>query len=52
MTKDALKPGELFFTDEGSGSPVLFVHGWTCDSHDWAFQYDAFMARHRVILID
>jgi pimeloyl-ACP methyl ester carboxylesterase len=24
----------LFYTDEGSGPPVVLVHGWTCDSHD------------------
>ena len=47
-----LAPDDLFFTDEGTGSPVLLVHGWTCDSHDWVLQYDAFTARHRVIAAD
>src|SRR4051794_34702104 len=42
----------MFYTDEGSGSPVLFVHGWTCDSLDWSWQLDAFMAGHRVIAVD
>lgn len=42
----------LFYTDEGAGSPVLFVHGWSCDSHDWSWQFDAFTARHRVIAAD
>jgi pimeloyl-ACP methyl ester carboxylesterase len=42
-----------FFTDEGAGDPpVLFVHGWTCDSHDWSWQFPAFTARHRVIAPD
>jgi pimeloyl-ACP methyl ester carboxylesterase len=42
-----------FFTDEGAGDPaVLFVHGWTCDSHDWSWQLPAFSARHRVIAAD
>jgi pimeloyl-ACP methyl ester carboxylesterase len=28
----------LFFTDEGTGSPpMLFLHGYTCDSHDWSW---------------
>src|SRR5436309_1794798 len=27
----------LFFTDEGEGPPILFVHGYTCDSHDWSW---------------
>ena len=46
----ALEP--LWFTDEGAGPPVLLVHGWTCDSYDWSFQYEAFTARHRVIGVD
>ncbi|GAA4580080.1 hypothetical protein GCM10023194_07400 [Planotetraspora phitsanulokensis] len=45
--------GRLFYTDEGSGGEtVLFVHGGTCDSHDWAAQLDPFAARHRVIAPD
>src|SRR4051794_29740452 len=43
---------ELFYTDEGEGPPVLFVHGWSCDSHDWTWQLEAFTARHRVIAAD
>jgi len=43
----------LFYTDEGDGPPVLFVHGWTCDSHDWSWQIPAFLdAGHRVIAVD
>ncbi|KAJ5812676.1 hypothetical protein N7474_008977 [Penicillium riverlandense] len=34
----SLKGTELFYTVEGSGSPVLLIHGWTCDQNDWAFQ--------------
>lgn len=34
----ALKGTELFYTVEGSGIPVLLIHGWTCDQNDWAFQ--------------
>jgi pimeloyl-ACP methyl ester carboxylesterase len=42
-----------FFTDDGAGDPpVLFVHGWTCDSHDWSWQLPAVTARHRVIAPD
>jgi pimeloyl-ACP methyl ester carboxylesterase len=40
----------LFVTDEGSGDPpLLLVHGWACDSHDWIWQIPAFAAHHRVI---
>jgi pimeloyl-ACP methyl ester carboxylesterase len=44
----------LFFTDEGdaAASPLLLVHGWTCDAHDWCFQFDDLEARHRVIAVD
>ena len=43
----------LFFTDEGDGHPVLlFVHGYTCDSHDWSWQLPYFVASHRVIAVD
>jgi len=43
----------LFFTDEGTGSPpILFIHGYSCDSHDWMWQLPYFAARHRVIAVD
>ncbi len=43
----------LFFTDEGSGDPpILFVHGYSCDSHDWSWQLPHFGASHRVIAAD
>jgi pimeloyl-ACP methyl ester carboxylesterase len=43
----------LFYTDEGSGNPpILFVHGYTCDSHDWSWQLPHFVQRHRVIAAD
>jgi pimeloyl-ACP methyl ester carboxylesterase len=47
----------LWFTDSGeipgdTGPPLLLVHGWTCDSHDWSFQLDAFAAVHRVLAVD
>jgi pimeloyl-ACP methyl ester carboxylesterase len=44
---------QLFFTDEGTGDPpMLFVHGYTCDSHDWSWQLPRFAAEHRVIALD
>jgi pimeloyl-ACP methyl ester carboxylesterase len=43
----------LFFTDEGNGHPpLLFVHGYTCDSHDWSWQLPHFSPSHRVIAVD
>ncbi|MBK7725323.1 MAG: alpha/beta hydrolase [Dehalococcoidia bacterium] len=34
----------MFYTDEGEGSPVLMVHGWSCDGSDWAWQIPALKA--------
>ncbi|KAL1793643.1 hypothetical protein ACET3X_008625 [Alternaria dauci] len=28
----------LFYTIEGSGDPIVLIHGWTCDQSDWMFQ--------------
>ena len=43
----------IFFTDDGEGpASVLFLHGWTCDSHDWSWQLPAFAERFRVIAPD
>jgi pimeloyl-ACP methyl ester carboxylesterase len=44
---------DLFYTDEGAGGPpVLFVHGFSCDSHDWMWQLPHFTRSHRVIALD
>lgn len=43
----------LFYTDEGGGGPpMLFVHGFSCDSHDWMWQLPHFARSHRVIAVD
>lgn len=43
----------LFYTDEGRGDPpMLFVHGYSCDSHDWMWQLPHFAKSHRVIAVD
>jgi pimeloyl-ACP methyl ester carboxylesterase len=43
----------LFFTDDGDlDPPVLLVHGYTADSHDWSWQIPALVASHRVIAVD
>jgi pimeloyl-ACP methyl ester carboxylesterase len=43
----------MFYTDEGQGEPcMLLIHGWTCDSHDWIWQLDAFASGHRVVMAD
>jgi pimeloyl-ACP methyl ester carboxylesterase len=43
----------LFYTDDGDGDPpLLFVHGYSCDGHDWSWQLPHFVDRHRVIVVD
>lgn len=42
----------LYYTDEGAGEPLLFVHGWTCDSNDFLWQLAHFRPRYRVIAPD
>jgi pimeloyl-ACP methyl ester carboxylesterase len=44
----------LFFTDDGAGTepPILFVHGYACDSQDWNWQIPHFVSNHRVIALD
>jgi pimeloyl-ACP methyl ester carboxylesterase len=43
----------MFYTDEGEGSPVLLVHGWSCDGSDWSWQTPALKAAgYRCIVPD
>ncbi|GAA1654725.1 alpha/beta hydrolase [Nonomuraea maheshkhaliensis] len=50
-------PGvRLFYTDDGRAEddrpPLLLVHGWGADSHQWSWHIDALAAHHRVIAVD
>jgi pimeloyl-ACP methyl ester carboxylesterase len=48
-----LEDRRLFYTDEGEGDPaLLFVHGMSCDSHDWIWQLAHFTPHHRTIAVD
>lgn len=42
----------LFSTELGSGQPVMFLHGWACDSHDWSWQLPMFESKYRVVNVD
>ncbi len=43
----------LFVTDDGAGDPpMLFIHGYSCDSHDWMWQLPHFSLSHRVLAAD
>ncbi|MEM5406150.1 alpha/beta hydrolase [Paraburkholderia unamae] len=45
-------PATLFATETGAGKNVMFLHGWTCDSHDWSWQLSFFESRYRVVAVD
>ena len=42
----------LFKTEVGRGRNVMFLHGWTGDSHDWNGQLPLFESRYRVVAVD
>ena len=42
----------LFYTEHGAGPPLLMVHGWSCDSHDWMWQIPALEQGRRLIAMD
>jgi pimeloyl-ACP methyl ester carboxylesterase len=49
MSYAAIRGAQIFYTDEGEGGPpLIFVHGWTCDSHDWMWQLPAFGDRRTI----
>lgn len=44
---------ELCCESAGSGTPaLLFVHGWSCNRHFFAQQFDHFSANHECIALD
>lgn len=43
---------KLFYTETGTGRNVMFLHGWSCDSHDWSWQYPVFESKYRVVALD
>jgi pimeloyl-ACP methyl ester carboxylesterase len=46
------KQPKLFYTEVGSGRNVMFIHGWSCDSHDWSWQLPEFEGKYRTVAID
>jgi len=43
---------ELRYEETGGGPPMVFVHGWTCDSSHFAPQAAHFSQRYRCISVD
>lgn len=46
-------PLELHYTDQGSGAPVVLIHGWPLSGRSWEKQVPALVeAGHRVVTYD
>ena len=46
-------PIELYYEDQGSGDPVVLLHGWPLDSRSWEPQlHELLESGHRVITYD
>ena len=48
----AVNGTRLHYRDQGTGEPLVFVHGLGSSGQDWAKQVDAFANRYRVITFD
>jgi non-heme chloroperoxidase len=49
-----VRVGDVTFAvqDEGAGSPIVFIHGWSMSGHFFQRQLSHFAAAHRVIIPD
>jgi non-heme chloroperoxidase len=46
-------PIEIYYQDQGSGNPVVLIHGWPLSGRSWEYQVPALIeAGHRVITYD
>jgi len=52
MSMIAVNGTRLHYRDEGTGEPLVFVHGLGSSGQDWAKQAEAFADRYRVITFD
>ena len=44
--------GRIRILEEGSGKPILFVHGWPTNANAWKLQLEGLSEWHRVLAID
>lgn len=42
----------IHYHDQGSGSPILLVHGWCMSSEVWGLQTAALSSSHRLLAVD
>jgi pimeloyl-ACP methyl ester carboxylesterase len=52
MAVAAVNGTELYFHEQGSGSPLLLIHGTQPDADAWGSLPDLLAARHRVVAYD
>jgi pimeloyl-ACP methyl ester carboxylesterase len=43
---------EVALTAQGSGPPLVFIHGWACNREHWKEQIPVFAADHTVVALD
>ena len=48
-TKDNCK---IYYEEHGSGEPLIFIHGWSCNHKFFKYQTEEFAKKYRVILYD
>jgi pimeloyl-ACP methyl ester carboxylesterase len=46
------RPPDLAWSDEGSGTPVIFIHGWALDREMWEPQAQGLRNRFRILRMD
>lgn len=42
----------LYYEERGTGDPVVFIHGWTCNRHFFADQISDLREEYRVVSLD
>ena len=42
----------LYYEDQGEGTPLVFVHGWTCSSQVWQKNVPELAKKFRVVTLD
>lgn len=43
---------KIYYEITGEGTPLIFLHGWTCDSRNWNPQIENFAKKYKVITYD
>jgi 3-oxoadipate enol-lactonase len=52
MPEVSIDSTSIHYEEEGSGSPLLFIHGLGSSARDWERQVPAFSPSHRVLAVD